>query len=131
MARIANDFEQINGIYDNMINAICHQVQAYTTSNESFTYSQMLWEADNTKFFEAMEIKINNHETPCHWDLMLQKDLPLGAKTIMAVWLFKRKQFSKRMLNKHKAWLCTHGGQQNWGQDYWDTYATVITWASV
>ena len=24
-----------------------------------------------------------------------------------------------------------HGGQQTWGQDYWDTYAPVVTWASV
>ncbi len=60
-----------------------------------------------------------------------KKDLPLGAKSIMAIWLFKRKQFPDRMLNKHKAQLCAHGGQQTWGQDYWDTHAPVITWASV
>ncbi len=24
-----------------------------------------------------------------------------------------------------------HGGQQTWGQDYWETYAPVVTWASV
>ncbi len=114
-----------------MSNAICHQIQAYTTSNESFMYSQMLWEADHTKFFEAIEIKISNHENRRHWDLMLRKDLPLGAKTIMAIWLFKCKQFPNGMLNKRKAWLCAHGGQQTWGQDYWDTYAPVITWASV
>jgi hypothetical protein len=35
------------------------------------------------------------------------------------------------MLNKHKARLCVHGGQQTWGQGYWDTYAPVVTWASV
>jgi hypothetical protein len=28
VAQIANDFEQINGIFDNTINGICHQVQA-------------------------------------------------------------------------------------------------------
>ena len=27
--------------------------------------------------------------------------------------------------------MCAHGGQQTWGQDYWDTYAPVVTWASV
>ncbi len=31
MARIANDFEQINGLFDDTLNAICYQVQAYTT----------------------------------------------------------------------------------------------------
>jgi hypothetical protein len=34
-------------------------------------YSQMLWEADHTKFFEAMEIEISDHEKHRHWDLML------------------------------------------------------------
>ncbi len=35
------------------------------------------------------------------------------------------------MLNKHKAQLCAHRGQQTWGLDYWDTYAPVVIWASV
>jgi hypothetical protein len=85
MARIAKDFEQINGFFDDTMYAICHQVQAYTTSNESFTYLQVLWEADHTKFFEAIEIKISDRETRRHWDLMLCTDLPLGAKQS---WLF-------------------------------------------
>ena len=66
VARIANDFEQINGLFDDTINVLCHQIHAYTTSNESFTYSQMLREADHTKFFEAMEIEIDDHETRCN-----------------------------------------------------------------
>ncbi len=115
MAPIANDFKQINGLFDDTINAICHQVQAYTTSNESFTYSHMLQEADYTKFFDTMEINISDHENYCHWNLMLQKDLPLGTKTIMAILLFKQKQFSDRMLNKHKAQLHAHGGQPTCG----------------
>jgi hypothetical protein len=73
-------FNQIYGLFDDTINAICHQNQAYNTSNESFTYSQMLWEADHTTFFEAIKIKIGDHEDHRHWDLMLRKDLLLGAK---------------------------------------------------
>jgi hypothetical protein len=91
VAQIANDFEQIKGFSDDTINAICFQIQAYTTSNESFTYSQMFWKADHAKFFEAMEIKIGDHKNRLHWDLMLRKDFCLGSKTIMAIWLFKRK----------------------------------------
>ncbi|KAL7534594.1 hypothetical protein ACHAWF_004881 [Thalassiosira exigua] len=57
--------------------------------------------------------------------------MPVGARTIMAIWSFKRKRFPYGLLNKHKARLCAHGGQQTWGQDYWDTYAPVVQWASV
>ena len=49
----------------------------------------------------------------------------------MAIWYFKHKRYPDGSLNKHKAQLCAHGGQQTWGQDYWDTYAPVVTWASV
>ena len=49
----------------------------------------------------------------------------------MDIWSFKRKRYPDGSLNKHKYRLCVHGGQQTWGQDYWDTYDLVVTWASV
>ena len=27
--------------------------------------------------------------------------------------------------------MCAHGGQQQWGIDYWETYAPVVNWVSV
>ncbi len=62
---------------------------------------------------------------------MLRKDIPIGAKTIMAIWSFKCKRNPDGSLNKHKACLYAHGGQQTWGQDHLETYAPVVTWASV
>jgi len=55
----------------------------------------------------------------------------MGTNIIMAIWSFKRKRYPDGSLNKHEARLYAHGGQQTWGQDYWDTYAPVVTWASV
>ncbi len=78
-----------------------------------------------------MENELEDHETRKHWTLMLRNNMPPGAKTIMAIWSLKRKRFPDGQLNKHKARLCAHGGQQTWGQDYWETYAPVVTWASV
>jgi hypothetical protein len=78
-----------------------------------------------------MEVEPNDHETHKHWDIMERKDLPSGTKTIVAIWSFKCKCFPDKTLNKNKACLCAHGGQQTWGQDYWDTYTPVVTWASV
>jgi hypothetical protein len=78
-----------------------------------------------------MEVELADHEQRNHWTLMERKDMPVGTKTIMAIWSFKCKRFPDGTLNKHKARLCAHGGQQTWGQDYWDTYAPVVTWASV
>ncbi len=84
----------------------------------------MLKEEDHKQFFQAMEERN-------HWTLMECKDLPIGMKTIMAILSFKQKKFPDGTLNKHKACLCAQCGQQTWGLDYWDTYAPVVTWASV
>jgi hypothetical protein len=77
-----------------------------------------------------MKIELDDHETHNHWTLMLQKYMPMEARTIMAIWSFKRKRYPDGLLNKHKALLCAHGSQQTRGQDYWETYAPVVTWAS-
>ncbi len=85
VAQLSNNYDQLNGLFDDTINNLCHQVHAYATSNESFTYSQMLREEDHKQFFEAMEVKLADHEECNHWTLMERKDLPIGTKTIMAI----------------------------------------------
>ena len=47
------------------------------------------------------------------------------------IWSFKRKRNPDGTLSKHKARLCCHGGQQQWGVNYWDTYSPVVTWSSI
>ena len=49
----------------------------------------------------------------------------------MAIWYFKRKRYPNGTLNKHKARLCVHGGQKQWGINYWETYDPVVNWVSV
>jgi hypothetical protein len=43
----------------------------------------------------------------------------------MSIWSFKHKQYPDGTLNKH------NGGMQTWGQNYWESYAPVVNWASV
>ena len=54
-----------------------------------------------------------------------------NCKTILAIWSFKRKRYPDGTLNKHKARLCAHGRMQQWGVNYWETYAQVVNWISV
>jgi hypothetical protein len=50
----------------------------------------------------------------------------------MSIWSFKCKHFPDGILNKHKAQICPHhGSMQTWGQNYWETYAPIVNWASV
>ena len=57
--------------------------------------------------------------------------MPKDMKTIMSIWSFKKNRFPGGTLNKHKARLCAHGEQQQWGINYWETYTPLVNWISV
>ena len=71
-------------------------------------------EDDASEFIKAME-EVRDHESRGHWEIIKRSSVPLGTKTIQAIWSFKRKRFPDGTLNKHKARLCAHGGMQQWG----------------
>jgi hypothetical protein len=126
-----DSYHWVNTLYDEKINCFSTLVQSSIASNETFNYNQALKQADFCKFIQAMIDEINDHEVRGHWALTKCCDLPQGTKTIMSIWIFKRKQYPDKTLKKHKAHLCTQGGMQTWGQNYWETYAPIVNWASV
>ena len=125
-------FNQANENFDSTCNGILHHVYSVgKEANENFTFKEMLQQDDKEEFVEAMKKEISDHTKREHWELVLRSDKPKDVKTIMAIWSFKRKRFPDGSLNKHKARLCAHGGQQQWGINYWETYAPVVNWISV
>eukprot|EP00957_Ditylum_brightwellii_P001381 108062-Ditylum_brightwellii.AAC.1 len=46
-------------------------------------------------------------------------------KIILSSWSFKRKRFPSGKLMKHKARFCAHGGMQQWGLDFWETFSLM------
>ena len=122
----------VNANFDGTFNEIHHMVLAAGKSNnECYTFREMLKEDDAAEFVKAMEIEVNAHEKRDHWEVVKRFDVPTGTKTIQAVWSFKRKRFPDGSINKFKARLCAHGGMQQWGVNYWETYAPVVNWISV
>ena len=103
VAQLSNNYDQLNGLFGDTINDICHQVHAYATSNETFKYSGMLREDDCKQIFQAMEFELADHKERKHWTLMERQDIPIGTKTIMVICSVKRKQFPDGTLNKHMA----------------------------
>jgi len=100
-------------------------------NNETFTFREMLKQEDSADFIEAMKKEVNDHESRGHWEVVPRSHKPLADKSILAIWSFKRKRFPDGRLNKHKARLCAHGGVQQWGVNYWETYSPTVNWISV
>jgi hypothetical protein len=57
--------------------------------------------------------------------------LPAGTKPLPAIWSFKRKRLPDWTILKRKARINVHGGKQEHGVNYWDTYAPVVNWSTV
>ena len=122
----------INANFDGSCNVIHHMVLAAGSSNnEAYTFREMLKEDDAGEFIKAMKKETETHERRNHWDVVKRSQVPVHVKTIQAIWSFKRKRFPDGLLNKYKARLCAHGGMQQWGVNYWETYAPVVNWVSV
>ena len=49
----------------------------------------------------------------------------------MVIWSFKRKRLPDGKKSKYKVCLCTHGGQQQRGVNYWEMFSPVVNWMSV
>ena len=54
----------------------------------------------------------------------------MGNRVVTAIWFFKRKRLPDWTISCHKARVCSHGGQQIEGVNYWDTYASVVNWST-
>jgi hypothetical protein len=88
------------------------------SNNEVFTYTKAMQQPDAPQFIETMSKEICDHKSRDHWEIVQRSTIPLGNKTIQAIWSFKRKRYPDGTLNKHKAWLCAHHGMQQWGVLY-------------
>ncbi len=122
----------VNANFDETLNSIPHMIfMAGKENNECNIFKVMLSQPDKREFLEAMLKETNEHESRGYWLVVPRSSMPKGMKPIQAIWSFKHKRFLDGTLNKYKARLCTHGGMQQWGINYWETYAPVVNWISV
>ena len=59
--------------------------------NEVFTFTQAINENDGVELFKAKIKETKSHEDAEHWTMIERSKMPLGTKTIMSIWTFKRK----------------------------------------
>ena len=131
-AKSVDVFHRLNMHYDGTANIFStFAMAALNDSNDVYTYREMLKQSDVAKFVEAMIKEITDHEERRHWICIPRSQMPRGTSTILAIWSFKRKRLPSGEILKWKARLCCHGGMQQWGINYWETYAPVVSWAAV
>ena len=99
---------------------------------DTLYYHQAMAAPDKIQFQEAMIKEFTDHTELQHWVPVLLTTLPFGTKVLDSIWAMKRKRdIVTQAILKWKARLNLHGGQQEHGVHYWETYAPVVNWFSI
>jgi hypothetical protein len=78
---------------------------------------------------EAVIKEVNGHIDNNHWKLIPHTEVPEGTEVVPSVWAMQRKQdLTMERVTKRKARLNLHGGKQEFGTNYYKTYAPMVTW---
>ncbi len=93
---------------------------------------QALCQQDSKEFIEAVMKEVNGHVDNDHWKLIPHTEVPEGMEAIPSVWAMQRKwDLTTGNVTKHKGRLNFHGGKQEFGTNYYETYMPVVTWFAI
>ena len=101
---------------------------ATTNVDEPKTYAEALQSTDHEKWVEAMKEEMNSLEENETWTVT---DLPPGRRAIGSKWVFKKKKDETGQVRKYKARLVAQGFSQQPGVDFENTYAPVVSTATL
>ncbi len=93
---------------------------------------QALHQPDSKEFVEAVIKEVNGHIDNNHWKFIPHTEVPEGTEVVPSVWAMQRKQdLTTGKVTKHKVRLNLHGGKQEFGTNYYETYTPVVTWFAI
>ena len=83
-------------------------------------------EAD--KYIEAMKEEIANLKRMNTWSLVERQP---HMKVLKGTWAFKLKRTPDGVAYRHRSRFCVRGDQQEYGINYFETFAPVIQWSTI
>ena len=90
-------------------------------------FDQLMKQHDQKEFLIAVIREVNSHFQLKHWKLLLSEEVPMGQPVLDSVWEMNRKgDIITRRFYKWKARLNVHGGQQEYGTKYLETYSPMV-----
>ena len=85
-------------------------------------------EPDHEQFRRSVLKEIQDHEMNQHWEVTPKQDMPPNTKLLDMVWaMWRKRRIDTRQVYKWKARLNVHGGQQEHGVNFWETYMPVVS----
>jgi hypothetical protein len=110
-----------------------HPIAFAASSDPDTLYlHEAMKQPDADQFIKAMAEEIQAHEDNHHWEVVIRDVIPHGTPILPAIWSMRRKRrIDTRAIYKWKARLTIHGGKQEHGINYWETFSPVVRWSTI
>jgi hypothetical protein len=108
-----------------------HATMACNNKEDILTQSQMFHAPDSEDFIQCQKDEIAGLKKFDVMDIHHISELPPRAKLISSIWSYRRKRLPNGVLLKYKSRICVNGKEQEFGRDYWETYAPVASWTTI
>jgi hypothetical protein len=111
--------------------AYTHDLNMEGSIADTLTQRQMFKATDSDHFIAAQTPEINGLLLLGVFNVQHISSKPQGARLLSSIWSYWRKRSPIGKLLKYKARLCVDGSPQEFGRDFWETYAPVVSWSTV
>lgn len=102
------------------------------TDADTMYLHQAMAAPDRENFKMAIMKEIADHCRRKHWIVIPRSQVPKEQEVLPAVWSMKRKRdLVTRLPYKHKARINIHGGKQEFGVNFYETFSPVVNWTTI
>ena len=95
---------------------------------DSPTFHQAMSGDEADKYIEAMKEEVTNLKRMNTWVLV---DRQAHMKVLKGTWAFKLKRTPDGVAYRYRSRFCVRGDQQEYGVNYFETFAPVIQWSTI
>jgi hypothetical protein len=108
-----------------------HAFPAVGSNADTLTQSQMFADKDCLDSVRTQAPGIDGLQKMDVFDIKKISKLPPKAHLLSSILSYHRKISPIGKILKYKVCLFVDGSQQEFGRDFWETYAPVISWSTI
>jgi len=128
---LANIFSAYITLPHETIDTPLHAFSIVDNKADTLTQSQMLKAEDSPQFIASQPKEIQGLLDMKVFEILPINTKPSNARLLSSIWSYRRKRSPVGKILKHKARICVDGSQQQYGRDYWEVYAPVVSWPTI
>jgi len=108
-----------------------HAFPVVNNKDDTPTQSQMLRADDNAEFIASQPAEINGLLKMGVFKTKHISEKPPQARLLSSIWSYRRKRSPVSIITKCKSRICVDGSQQEYGRDYCEVYAPIVSWSTI